>query len=339
MKKYNLLLAAIITTCLLSCGKGGSTPAPDNTTTTYTVSTIAGSGNSAAPPADGTGVNASFYFPTSITADPSGNLYVVDGQIRKVTPAGTVSTFAGGTTFGYVDATGTNASFNSIQGIVSDASGNLYVCDNGNYRIRKITPAGVVSTFAGNGTKATVDGPASTASFFAPRYITIDASGNLYVTDAGSIRKITPSGLVSTLINNGYYDRIAADVAGNIYVANGFKIIKITPSGVTSVFAGSIDALTSGFADGTGTNAVFGGLRDITIDPAGNLYVFDNGRIRKINPAGVTTTLAGTGVAGYKDGAASSAQFADIGALTIDASGNIYVVEGNNKRVRKITKQ
>ncbi|MDR2208342.1 MAG: hypothetical protein LBE22_05145, partial [Azoarcus sp.] len=226
------------------------------------VSTLAGGEEGFA---DGVGGEAKFYWPFGITSDAAGNLYVADGgnhRIRKITPAGEVSTLAGGEE-GFADGVGSDAEFDHPSGIAIDAAGNLYVADGGNHRIRKITPAGEVSTLAG-GEEGFADGVGSDAKFEHPFGITVDAAGRLYVADTANdrIRKITPAGVVSTL------------AGGEL-----------------------------GFADGVGSNAKFSRPFGITSDAAGNLYVADtvNNRIRKITPAGEVSTLAGS-EEGFADG-------------------------------------
>jgi sugar lactone lactonase YvrE len=158
------------------------------------VSTLAGTGANGS--ADGNGTAASFFFPLGVAVDDSGTVYVADAEndkIRKITAAGVVSTLAGSGASGSADGSGTAASFNFPFGVAVDDRGNLYVVDAGNDKIRKITPAGVVSTFAGTGDRGAEDGSAATATFDGPLGIAVDSSGNVLVADEGNqtIRKIT----------------------------------------------------------------------------------------------------------------------------------------------------
>lgn len=262
----------------------------------------------------------------------------------------TVSTFAG-TTNGYLDGTGTAAQFSNPQGMTIDASGNLYICDFNNYRIRKITPTGVVTTIAGNGNNISLDGT-GTAAQVTPNGITIDNAGNIYFTESffnNKIRKITPAGVVTTIAGSTegnadgtgtsaqfYNPRdIVLDKSGNLYVADSgnHKIRKITPAGVVTTIAGS----TNGYADGTGSAAQFSFPFGITIDNAGNLYVADtnNHKIRKITPSGVVTTIAGN-TQGFTDGTGTAAQFNNPTNLKFDRFGNLFISDSNNNRIRKM---
>jgi sugar lactone lactonase YvrE len=167
------------------------------------VSTIAGK-RGVSGSADGLDTAARFNLPESVAVDASGNIYVADNgnnEIRKVTPAGLVSTLAGNGTAGKSNGKGSGATFNSPFGLAVDASGNIYVADSGNNLIRKITPDATVSTFAGSGSKGAGDANGVQATFNTPAGLAIDASGNLYVSDENNniIRKITPSGMVTTV--------------------------------------------------------------------------------------------------------------------------------------------
>ncbi|WP_460503748.1 NHL repeat-containing protein, partial [Hymenobacter agri] len=199
---------------------------------------------------------------------------------EKETPAGPepeivytkVSTMAGNGTSGYADGAGTTAQFYGPEGATVDKQGNVYVADNGNNTIRRITPAGQVDTWAGNLASGFADGPSATARFNGPIDVAVDGQGNLYVADYGNqrIRKITPGGTVSTLAGSG----------------------------------------TAGFADGLGAAAQFNGPNGLAVDGQGVVYVsdYENNRIRKVLPNGTVSTLAGTGQRGFADGPGSSAQ-------------------------------
>jgi serine/threonine-protein kinase len=262
--------------------------------------------------------------------------------------AGPVQTLAGSGSQGFADGPAAGAQFNNPNGVAVDAAGNVYVADTGNSRIRKVTPAGAVSTIGGAG------------QFDGPRGVAVDKDGNVYVADTGNnrIRKITPDGTVTTfagvdspgLGGGGLVDGsgtqakfnqpvgIAVDGSGTIYVADtgNNAIRKITPDGRATTLAGSGPA---GFADGSGGSARFNAPRGIAVDVAGNIYVADtlNQRIRKIAAAGAVSTLAGSGDQGTANGGAAAARFSNPDGIALDASGNIFVADNSSFRIREIT--
>lgn len=281
------------------------------------------------------------------------------GSSSNTTPkVANVTTVAGSGSTGWADGNGSSAYFNQPAGLAIDASGNLYVADQNNNCIRKVTPSGDVSTFAGSIHGGLVDGQGTAARFYGPNGIAIDAAGNLYVSEItnSAIRKITPSGMVTTLAggSEGYTDGIgsaaqfdypyglAVDAAGNIYVADSYnqRIRKVTQNGVVTTIAGSgpTGPGNGGFADGAATTALFKSPYGLMVDANGDIYVADQGnnRVRKI-AGGVVTTIAGNGSTGFADGAASDAEFAEPQNLVQDASGNLFVTEAGNN-VREISK-
>jgi sugar lactone lactonase YvrE len=245
-----------------------------------------------------------------------------------------VTTLAGGAT-GFADGRGTAAKFSGPKGIATDVSANVYVADVANYRIRKISPSGLVTTLAGNGNFGHVDGSSTTAQFSDISGIAADDRGNVYATEFNQIRKITPAGEVSTLTNGntGYADGnlstakfndlrgIALDVSGNIYVVDcngippyvGTRIRKIALDGTVSTVAGNG---LNGYVEGNGNVALFSSCYGITVDPQGILYVADFGnlRVRKITPAGLVSSILSAG--DFSDG--------PIGVCS-DSQGNIFV--------------
>ena len=308
-------------------------------------------------------VTSRFDSPYGVAVDSAGNVYVADtnnNTIRRITSAGVVSTLAGTAgVAGELDGTGSAARFDAPEGLSVDGSGNLYVADANGKTIRKVTPAGVVTTIAGMaGTIGTTDGTGSAARFTTPVDTAMDSSGNLYVTDygAGTIRKIAPGAVVTTLAGTAgvfgfadgtgaaaQFDRpcyMAVDGAGNIYVGEhrNHVIRKITPAGVVSTLAGMPG--TVGSADGPASTARFNKPYAVAFDTNGNLFVTDSGNstVRKIAPGGAVSTLAG--VAGSMDnidGTGSSARFSFLLDIAVDPGGNIYVADTNNHTIRKIT--
>ena len=301
--------------------------------------------------------DAQLHGPTGIVVDKAGHLYVADQYFRicKITSKGKISTFVGDGTFGYADGIGHAARFSFLEGIAIDAAGNLYVADSTNHRIRKVTPAGEVSTLAGS-EEGFADGAGSTARFNRPHGIAIDSSGNLYVADRvnNRIRKITPIGEVSTFAGSGEMGNddgvgaaaqfrwptgIAIDAADNLYVADTYnhRVRKITPKGEVSSLAGN-EPGAAGYADGIGYAAQFNYPKGIVVDAAGNIYVADSDSslIRKVTPAGEVSTLAGRRKEGYADGPGDVAWLYFPGDIAIDPAGNLYVVEQLSNRIRKI---
>jgi hypothetical protein len=311
------------------------------------VSTLAGAPGIAGS-TDGTAAAARFNQPGGVASDSAGNVYVADtlnNTIRKITPAGVVSTLAGSAgASGSTDGVGAAARFWNPWGVATDSGGNVFVADFGNDTIRKITPDGVVSTIAGTpGVTGSTDGTGAAASFYQPTGVATDSAGSVYVADAlnGVMRKITPAGVVSTL--PGWFadpQGVAADSFGNVYVAGSGNntIQKITPAGVVSTFAGT--AGENGSTDGTGAAARFQLPSGIATDSTGNVYVadVDNSTIRKITPAAVVTTLAGTAtVIGSADGTGAQASFDNPSGVTTDSAGNVYVADAFNNIIRAIT--
>ncbi|MEO7692687.1 MAG: IPT/TIG domain-containing protein [Chryseolinea sp.] len=250
---------------------------------------------------DGPLAVAAFSSPFDLVMDQEKNIYVTDFynfSIRKIGVDGMVSTLAGSLAEGSTDGTGAAAKFSNPAGLAIDKSGILYVADRGNHRIRKITPAGVVTTLAGS-TIGFADGQGTAAKFNEPAGLTVDANGNVYVSDYknNSIRKITPDGLVSTLAGTG----------------------------------------VQGYADGKGSESKFYNPLGMTLASDGTLYVADsrNSSIRAISSDGNVSTFAGKGE-GFIDGAIDDARFKMPTDVVFSSDGTMYVVDQYNTRVRKI---
>ena len=355
---WSLRVAVIL--AALSLGGTASLHAQSYYTTPYTFTTFAGSPKQGGT-ADGAGYSARFLNPQGVAVDALGNVYVTDcynSSIRKITPDGLVSTFAGTPGIsGSADGTGTAAQFNYPYGIAVDTAGNVYVADSGNSTVRKITPGAVVTTLAGSpGSPGSKDGTGSAARFFGLFGITVDPSGNVYVTDRGNdtIRKITPAGVVTTLAGrvgvtgssdgNGSAARfnlptgIAIDNNGNIFVADygNDTIRKILPGGNVTTFAGSPEVIWS--TDGVGSNARFYLPCGLAVDAGNNIYVADtsNHTIRKITPSAVVSTLAGLPAStGSADGTGSAVRFNLPTGVAVDARGSVYVADFANFTIRK----
>lgn len=311
------------------------------------VSTLAGLAGSSGS-ADGTGAAARFNQPCGVAIDSAGNVYVADTfneVIRKVTPAGVVTTLAGTAgNEGLVDGTGPAAKFSTPFGVAVDGAGNVFVADSGNSKIRKVTPAGVVSTYANSG------------NFILPQGIAIDGSGNVYVADTlnEEIKVITPAENTSVLagvqFGQGFQDGTGAaarfnypfglvvDDSGNVVVADSANgaIREVTAAGVVTTIAGGAGG--AGHVDGTGNFARFSSPAALAVDGAGNILVADSGNnaIRRVTSGGVVTTLAG-GTMGNMDGTGSAASFNAPGGIAVDAAGNAIVADTGNQTIRKVT--
>jgi len=257
---------------------------------------------------NGAGVSARFFGPQGIATDSAGNLYIADtanALIRKLSPDGTVSALAGaGTNFNSFDGTGTNAQFYQPEGLAVDGAGSVFVADAWNHTIRKITPAGTVTTLAGLARNyGCADGAGSQARFNRPSSIALDSATNLFVTDSlnHAIRKITPGGSVSTI------------------------------AGLAGVW---------GSADGTNGGARFFQPNGIVVANASNIFVVDCGNqmLRKISASGtnwVVSTVAGlAGSAGSTNGTGSAARFSFPAGLALDGAGELYVADSGNNLIR-----
>jgi sugar lactone lactonase YvrE len=362
------------------------------------VSTIAGDPTLSGS-VDGIGAAARFNSPAAIAVDNDSNMYVADSRgstIRKVTPGGIVTTLAGMPgVFGAADGAGGSAKFMSIYGIAVDKSGAVFVSDELNHAIRRVSPEGNVTTVAGVfPSPGNTDGRGNTARFSNPAHLGIDAMDNIYVTDLGNgkVRKISPAGEVNTFAANltslnpidppgsrtFRFQRLAGitlDKLGNVYVTDteSTAIRKITTTGQVSSFrnyalggsGGLRPQLSSISTDAAGNFYViaissFGpsimkttaaGVdsvlscgtncfpKALTVDSVGNVYVITTGTIRRIAPDGALTILAGDPAVerfGSIDGAGAAVRFNEPRALATDNKGNVFVADTLNHTIRKI---
>lgn len=307
--------------------------------------------------------------PAGVAVDADGTIYVSDSSthvIYKLDASGAKTTWVGQPYYpiydGAVqiglshDAQGDQARFFGPAAMVFDAQGNLYVADTGNHTIRKVTPDGTVSTFAGTPLMAdTVDGNGAAARFRLPRSLAVDATDTLYVGEISAIRKIAPNGDVTTLAGQGnqpgsadgigsaalfFRPGVALAPNGNLVVADTSNHIvrQVTPTGEVSTIAGV--AGQSGRADGIGAQARFNSPRAVLVDATGRILVADteSDAIRQIASDGRVTTFAGvTGGFGMEDGTGAAASFDEPWGITLDRIGNAFVAERGGRRVRRIT--
>ena len=348
----NLLIADSLNNCIRRLAVDGS------------VSTMAGV-CSFAGFRDGLAASARFSEPTGIAVDRDGSVLVADRGnhlIRRIAPDRTVSTAAGipplsgGGVFGYVNGPAATARFNQPTAIVLDASGNWLISDWGNAAIRRVSTQGVVTTLAGSGGPGSADGTAATATFNGPSGLAVDSAGTVFVAEANNsvVRKVDSSGNVTTLAGtalltgtadgtgssarfNGLLG-LAFDGSGSLLVADSFNglLRRVSTNGQVSTVAGS--AVSSGSADGTGSQATFKQPQGLTIDASGSVFVADagNSTIRKIASDSVSTFSGRAGQAGLNDGSAAVARFSSAGDVVVDGSGNVFVADAGNSLVRQI---
>ncbi len=332
--------------------------------TSGNISTFAGNSGYGFAGDGGPAINAQLSSPRSIYLDSSGNLYFADrwnNRIRKIA-GGTITTIAGNGqgNFGGDGGAAISAQLSFPDGVAVDHAGNIYVADLLNNRVRMITPAGGISTFAGNGLPGFGgDGGAATSALLnQPAGLAFDASGNLYIADSYNavVRMVTPQGIISTVAGTGGTQGysgdggaatkatmmapigVAIDNSGNLYIADYYGWIREVngSTGVISTIAGIGNNGYSGDG-GPATSAQFYNPIGVAVDSSGNVYVADsgNGAVRMI-ANGTITTIAGNGTLAYTGdgGPASQAQFSAISGLAVDAQGNIYVADTSNNAIR-----
>ncbi|WP_247235524.1 NHL repeat-containing protein [Telluribacter sp. SYSU D00476] len=336
------------------------------------ISTLTGDGSDRSSGDGRAAASAGVSLPSGVAVDVSGNILLTDGgnmraRIRKVSISdGTIGTVAGSGDSGPCGDGGAavSACFINPTGITIDTKGNLYIVDQGNQRIRKINPEGVISTVAGNGQDGYSGdgGPATGASIRYPTEVAVDAAGNIYIADSfnNRIRKVDVStGIISTVAGNGNYKYsgdggpatsasinhpagLAFDAKGNLYIAEYWShcVRKVSPDGTISTVAGTG---IEGFS-GDGSRATHAQLKnptDVTVDAAGTIYISDRGnqRIRKVSADGIISTLAGNGTAGFSgdQGSAISASLKEPTGVAVDDKGNVYITEIGNNRIRRVS--
>jgi sugar lactone lactonase YvrE len=370
--KQILRLGLVVTLVVLAasaCGSGSS--ARDGSEKAATIKTVAGDGGSQLGDG-GPATKAAFCGTSDVTLDASGNMYIADGGIycsgpggytvRKVDRHGTITTVAGTGEAGFSGDGGpaTKAQLDVPFAVAADREGNLYITDENNYRIRKVDEEGIITTFAGTGEGGySGDGsPATSAQLRDPGGIAFDARGNLYVADYTSVRKIDPSGTITTVAGTGElgfsgdggpateakltaYD-VALDHKGNIYICDleNQRIRKVDRDGIIHTVAGSGKKGYSGDG-GPATKAALKDPWGVALDREKNVYIADhhNRVVRKVDPKGTITTVAGTGEAGFnrEEGPATKVMLHDpIGLFVDDDSGVLYIADTLNARIRAL---
>ena len=335
------------------------------------INTFAGNGQAGSGSYLGDGgpaTQANLQQPGGVAVDSSGNIYIadtLDNVIRKVTTDGTINTIAGNFFAGYSGDTGaaSAASFNHPQDVAVDSSGNIYVADTLNAFIRKITTDGKVNFIAGDGAIGySGDGAAATsAGLIEPFSVAVDSSGNVYIDERadGRIRKVDTKGNIATIGGNGSLGfggdnaagtsaqlflpmGVAVDTGGNVYIADtqNCRVRKLASGGTITTIAGNGGYSYSGDG-GAATKAQLNAPQGAAVDAAGNFYIADtaNHVVRKVAANGAISTLAGNGTAGFggDNGAAASAQLNSPTGVAVDGSGNVYIADSANSRVRKVS--
>jgi trimeric autotransporter adhesin len=328
------------------------------------ISTVAGTGVAGYSGDGGPATGARLLFPTDVAVDGSGNFYIADDfRVRLVSAAGVISTIAGNGSTGYSGDGGpaVNAQLNA-NALALDNAGNLYVADTANYRVRKISPEGTITTVAGNGTFGFSGdgGPAINAQLWNPTGVAAAANGNIYIADSNNnrVRMVSTNGTITTVagasygfsgdggpaINAGLFQpsSVAVSQSGDLYIvdSDNFRIRQVSTSSVITTIAGNGFANYSGDG-GPASNAQLNNPNGVAIDQAGNLYIADteNSRIRKIDTHSVITTVAGNGISGYSGdhGPAINAQLSAPNGVALDLAGNLYIADTGNSVIRKVT--
>ncbi|MBI4404879.1 MAG: SMP-30/gluconolactonase/LRE family protein [Deltaproteobacteria bacterium] len=337
------------------------------------ISTVAGKNGSGFSGDGDLATNAMLNSPSGISVDSSGNLYINDKnnhRIRKMESSShNISTYAGNGTYGFSGDGGlaTKATLYSPSGIHIDSSGNIYVADTSNHRIRKVDAGGIIATVAGNGLVGySGDGMATNVKLSSPSGIAGDSSGNFYIADSGNhrVRKVDVNGKLTTVAGNGAGgysgdggvgsaaqinspSAIALDRSGNLFIADksNHAIRKLDASGNISTFAGATNSNGSPVSGYSGDGGVAIGAQlnspsGVAVDSSGNVYIADTGnhRLRRVDTNGKISTVAGYSVPGSAGdgGAAIAAQLNSPSGVALDDAGNIYIADSSNHLIRKI---
>ncbi len=339
-----------------------------NGTNFCVITTVAGTGTNSYLGDGGPATNAALNYPTGVSFDGNGNLFIADAynaRIRKVDTNGVVTTVAGNGTSGYSGAGGvaTNVTLYYPYGVAADGAGNFFIADYGNNRIRKVDTNGFLTTVAGNGSNGYSGdgGPATNAMLGFPQYLTVDGAGNILISDYNNhrIRRVDTNGLITTVAGTGtngysgdggpatnammnYPMGVVVDRAGNLFISDymNYRIRKVDTNGIITTVAGNGLSGRSGDG-GMATNATIVNVGAVTVDGMGNLYLAEPGfnTVLKVDTNGIITTVAG-GAANLNDpgdgGPASLAALGNPRGLTTDAAGNVFIADAGTNRIRRL---
>ena len=333
-----------------------------------TITTIAGTGVQGFSGDGGPATSAKLYAPTGVAVDGQGNVYIADhsgARVRKVSRGGTISTFAGtgGAGFSGDGGPATSARVGTPYGVAVDGQRNVYISDRYNNRVRKVSPGGTITTFAGTGAYGSGSfgdgGPATSAQLRNPYGVAVDGQGNVYIADHGHsrVRKVNPGGTITTFAGTGVPGfsgdggrataaklisprGLAVDGRGNVYISDrdNNRVRKVSPGGTITTFAGTGESANDGDGDGgPATSARIQHPEGMVVDPQGNVYIAAGSSVRRVSPGGTITTFAGGGRSNPGDGGpATSAVLRAPDGVALDGIGNVYIAEAWG-RVRKVT--
>ncbi|HTQ55320.1 MAG TPA: IPT/TIG domain-containing protein [Bryobacteraceae bacterium] len=363
------LRAALVCVCGLTILTFGNCAIGLAQSTKGTITTFAGVGGLGFSGDGGQAAQAKLFSPNGLAYDKAGNLFIVDAgnkRVRKVSPSGVITTVAGNGSSGFSGDGGPAISasfawgFNGHLGIAVDKSGNLYIPDYSNQRVRKVDSKGNITTVAGNGTRDNSGdgGAAINAGLVDPIAVAVDSHGNLFIAEfAGNrVRKVDTGGIITTAAGGGPLGSngdgglatsavlnapfaLAFDGAGNLYIGDvtARRVRKVDTSGIITTVAGN--GSTSDTGDGGKATEAGFELTGLAADSAGNIFISEmSNRVREVNTSGVINTIAGTGAGGYSGdgGPAVQATISNPGDVAVDNAGNLYIADSLNSRVRMV---